>query len=146
MRRLKLKALNQCTEKELLQEDQQKLGLLRKEPVELDLNFPTYFSAPNDYDISCAVQKLKELERKGIKVNPAVMLILIALHRVGVEQKSCILFTTFNEIKNYTTNLDNNTISKSLNFLHKNKIIIFISGKGQRKSLIVLKMFDESNN
>jgi len=146
MKKIQSDILNQLIDGKLKPEEKQQLNMWRKKLIEFNLNSPKYFSAPNNYDLSCAIQKLKDLEGEGIKVNPAVTLILIALYLIGIDKKLHILFITFNEIKNYMTNLDDKTISKSLNFLYKNNLIIFKNGKGQRKSLIVLRIFNVLNN
>lgn len=146
MKKTQLKVLNQCTEEELHQQSQQELELLQRKPIEFDPEFPTYPNAPNEFDEAKAMQSLQELERNGIRVNPITAFVLLIIHKVGIYHKSGFFFTTFKEIRMHSVYLNDKTISKALNFLHEKKLIIFINGKGKRKSLVVLRMFDELSN
>jgi len=146
MKKTQLKVLNQCSEEELLQQAQHELEVLQQKQIEYDPEFPTYSNAPNDFDEAMEIQAIQELERNGTRVNQSVFTVLMALHRIGKYRKSGYFLTRFNEIKMHSKYLDRETIRNALRFLHDNKIIIFIVGRGFRETLIVLRMFNEISN
>ncbi len=146
MKKTQLKVLNQCTEEELQQEAQRELEVLQQKQIEFDPEFPTYSNAPNEFDISMAAQKLRDFEDRGIRVKPSIKVVLAALHQVGIYHKSGFFLTRYNEIRMHSGCLDNKTINSALRFLHDNKLIIYIVGRGFRETLIVLRMFNEISN